>query len=137
MSALSSVFDSKSIPQSLMDELRSMGFSCYNQDGNYIDLQFDVTYLEETRKHDRYSLNIEVSFHLEDNHVSVSLGTNLGDGFNSEYEIAYYDQNIKVPNIGCVLGILPDEPFKDTLLENPVAYQKLLTALSGFSKAFE
>lgn len=87
MNKLEGIFLNEGLTSEQEAELEKLGWIVMNQ-GDYLDIQFEVTYEEETDKHDRYSINLQFTVGHDRKESYLVLGDNLGNGFNSHVDIS-------------------------------------------------
>lgn len=93
MNKLEGIFLNEGLTSEQEAELEKLGWFVMNQ-GDYLDIQFEVTYEEETEEHDRFSMNLQFTVGHDRKDSYLVLGDNLGDGFNSHVDINLDNLNL-------------------------------------------
>jgi hypothetical protein len=106
--------------------LKELGFTYYNESGQYLDFQFDTTFRDASETSDRYSFNLHLTLNIDESECYFSFGTNFGDGFNESVQVDIADIPI-VDSIKANIAHLPLTDEYRLLTENyPADHQVLL-----------
>lgn len=93
MNKLQSIFSNEGLTKEQESELGKLGWHIIN-DGAYLDIQYEETYLEESTNNYRHSMNVQFTVDYENKGYYLVLGNNEGSGFNSFADINLENTNI-------------------------------------------
>lgn len=124
-----------SVPQ--LEGLNSLGFVCWQENSDYTDFEFEVTYKEKSATNDRESLNLHITFNWEESKLSATLGTNLGDGFNDLHWIDWAGGSLRDLIAKFVEALDCKDTYKTLANDNAEQYQDVLKAAAQISSFLE
>jgi hypothetical protein len=120
-------------------DMDKLGFIMWNND-DYSDLEAEYLYTgcNETERH---TFNIQLSIDWDtSNTVSIQIGTNTGDGFNSAFEVHNIEQktNLREAVLNTYhndfMKMLPDNTFTPLIEKYPDAFESMLQGLDKLTQ---
>lgn len=93
MSKFQEILSGEGLTKDQDAELVNLGWFVVN-DGEYLDIQFEVMLLDESSAHCRLSMNVQFTIHHNDKSIFLIFGNNEGDGFNSFVDMSLSDLNL-------------------------------------------
>ena len=94
---LSQILENGSFTEEQANVLKDKGWPLRQDNDDYTDFEFEATYqTEEENNDDRYSFNIHLTFDWQGKIFYLTLGTNLGDGFNDYHNVPFDDKRLEV-----------------------------------------
>lgn len=142
-SLLSQILDNGCVTEKQAGVLKDKGWPLWQVNDDYTDFEFEVTYqTEEENGDDRYSFNIHLTFDWQAKNIYLTLGTNLGDGFNDYHNVPFEDKRLEFSLDNYVetlfnqaeMGADEDE-FLALTTKYPEAWKEVMVATTKLSDA--
>lgn len=97
-----------------------------NNDSDYVDLETEITYLQNnTDSWDYSSFNVAATFDLENNALYFIAGNNIGDGLNSKFEFSFDCPETILGNFDRAVDACEDAGFVALMQEYPTQVSDL------------
>lgn len=134
---IATIFLDNGFSASQLEEFSKFGFVCWQENTDYTDFEFEVTYKEKSAANDRESLNLHITFNWEESKLSATLGTNLGDGFNDLHWIDWAGGSLRDLIAKFVEALDCKDTYKTLANDNAEQYQDVLKAAAQISSFLE
>lgn len=117
MTLISHIFSPAMLSKSHKESLEGIEWYVFNE-SDYVDMETSVTYRQRSEASwDFESLDAQAVFDLDNKLVQFTIGTNLGDGFNSKFTFNF-DANLDVSqSFDTAAGACKDSQFIQLLRE--------------------
>jgi hypothetical protein len=138
--SVNSIYENGSLTPSQINQLADLGWSLYQSNSDYTDIEWEITYINAGGTEERHSINIQITFSWYERYASIALGTNCGSGLDLMHEFQYHGGGLNNQLLKLVTDLRandPDNPFLRLIDEFQDHWRHLVAAASGASKVLQ